>query len=74
MDSSTESQCKKLEEAVGGAVVSQTCCLATSFDAVLTSSQALAEITGSKAFHRFTGPQIAKIYETNPKAYEETEV
>lgn len=33
----------------------------------------LAEITGSKAYERFTGPQIAKIFQTKPSAYENTE-
>lgn len=33
----------------------------------------LAEITGSKAYERFSGPQIAKIAEMKPVAYENTE-
>jgi xylulokinase len=55
MDSSTGSQCKKLEEALGGPLD-------------------LAEITGSKAFHRFTGNQIAKIFQGTPDVYKQTEV
>lgn len=55
MDSSTSSQCKHLEEGVGGPLV-------------------LAKITGSRAHERFTGNQIAKIFETKPDAYNNTEV
>ena len=32
-------------------------------------SQNLSEITGSRAYERFTGNQIAKIYQTKPDAY-----
>jgi xylulokinase len=34
--------------------------------------QVLTDITGSRAYERFTGPQIAKIRRVNPKAYEST--
>ncbi|KAJ8521240.1 hypothetical protein ONZ45_g2042 [Pleurotus djamor] len=34
--------------------------------------QALADLTGSRAYERFTGSQIAKIYEENPSGYEAT--
>lgn len=54
MDSSTETQCRSLEAAVGGA-------------------DRLAEITGSRAFERFTGNQIAKLRQTRPDAYENTD-
>ncbi|KAG5862908.1 hypothetical protein JTB14_025690 [Gonioctena quinquepunctata] len=33
----------------------------------------LAEITGSRAYERFTGSQIAKIHQTKPDAYKITE-
>nr|XP_023030477.1 xylulose kinase [Leptinotarsa decemlineata] len=33
----------------------------------------LAEITGSRAYERFTGSQIAKIYQTKPDSYKVTE-
>lgn len=36
--------------------------------------QALAELTGSRAFHRFTGAQIAKIAQNEPDVYAATEV
>ncbi|XP_030085509.2 xylulose kinase isoform X5 [Serinus canaria] len=54
MDSSTASQCRALEKALGGA-------------------QHLANVTGSRAYERFTGNQIAKIYSQNPEVYKQTE-
>ncbi|KAL5988353.1 Xylulose kinase 2 [Asimina triloba] len=54
MDSSTTSQCREIETAVGGALE-------------------LSLITGSRAYERFTGPQIRKIYETQPEVYHDTE-
>jgi len=33
----------------------------------------LAKLTGSRAYERFTGPQIRKIYQTEPDVYEDTE-
>lgn len=33
----------------------------------------LARITGSRAYERFTGPQIRRIYKTQPGVYENTE-
>jgi xylulokinase len=35
--------------------------------------KATAEATGSDAFERFTGPQIRKFYQTEPKAYAQTD-
>lgn len=40
--------------------------------AALGGAQELAELTGSRAFERFTGPQIRKFHETDPAAYGET--
>ncbi|WOL07847.1 xylulose kinase [Canna indica] len=54
MDSSTMSQCRELENAVGGALE-------------------LSKLTGSRAYERYTGPQIRKIYQTQPDAYNNTE-
>ncbi|KAL2915260.1 hypothetical protein HK105_205125 [Polyrhizophydium stewartii] len=42
-------------------------------EACAGGAAALAEITGSAAHERFTGPQIAKIFETQPEAYARTE-
>ncbi|KAK6181066.1 hypothetical protein SNE40_009002 [Patella caerulea] len=36
-------------------------------------AQNLANITGSRAYERFTGNQIAKVYQTKPEAYSDTE-
>ncbi|KAH8550299.1 hypothetical protein BGW37DRAFT_521521 [Umbelopsis sp. PMI_123] len=52
-DASTTSQCRCLENLVGG-------------------PQGLADLTGSKGYERFTGNQIAKLYEQNRSAYEAT--
>ncbi|CAL9088541.1 unnamed protein product [Musa textilis] len=54
MDSSTTSQCRELEKAVGGALE-------------------LSKLTGSRAYERYTGPQIRKIYQTQPDVYNDTE-
>jgi len=54
MDSSTTSQCKALEEKLGGA-------------------NAVATLTGSRAYERFTGNQIAKISAEFPAEYASTE-
>ncbi|KAL2894859.1 Xylulose kinase 2 [Bienertia sinuspersici] len=54
MDSSTTEQCKKIEEAMGGALE-------------------LSSLTGSRAHERYTGPQIRRIYETQPEVYKQTE-
>jgi xylulokinase len=39
----------------------------------LGGAQAVAELTGSRAYERFTGNQIAKIYQQQPEAYAATE-
>lgn len=54
MDSSTTSQCKEIENAVGGPL-------------------RLSQLTGSRAYERFTGPQIRKIFQTRPDVYGDTE-
>lgn len=54
MDSSTTTECRALENALGG-------------------PQALAELTGSRAYERFTGNQITKIHKRRPEAYSATE-
>lgn len=53
MDSSTEQQCRELEEGVGG-------------------RKEMVKITGSKAYERFTGAQIRKIFQQQKNAYDET--
>ncbi|XP_037587245.1 xylulose kinase isoform X2 [Cebus imitator] len=42
-------------------------------EAAVGGAQALSCLTGSRAYERFTGNQIAKIYQQNPKAYSHTE-
>ncbi len=42
-------------------------------EAALGGAQAVAELTGSRAYERFTGNQIAKIHQQQPEAYADTE-
>ncbi|KAI0923739.1 hypothetical protein AcW1_006620 [Taiwanofungus camphoratus] len=41
-------------------------------EAAVGGAQALADLTGSRAYERFTGTQIAKIRRVNPEAYSST--
>ncbi|KAI0676066.1 D-xylulose kinase [Trametes maxima] len=41
-------------------------------EAAVGGAQALADLTGSRAYERFTGTQIAKIRRTDPEAYRAT--
>ncbi|XP_025128798.3 xylulose kinase isoform X3 [Bubalus bubalis] len=42
-------------------------------EAAVGGAQSLSRLTGSRAYERFTGNQIAKIYQQNPEAYSHTE-
>ncbi|XP_043674202.1 xylulose kinase isoform X1 [Vespula pensylvanica] len=43
------------------------------FEVIVGDPKKLAEITGSRAYERFAGPQIAKIARRRPEAYSNTE-
>ena len=43
------------------------------FESVMGGAQRVADITGSKAYERFTGMQIKKLYKTNPTLYNQCE-
>lgn len=73
MDSTTTEQCKELEKAVGGPMVK----IITKYkiyEIIKYIFQKLAQITGSRAYERFTGSQIAKLYHNKPETYNRTEV
>jgi len=42
-------------------------------EAALGGPQAVADLTGSRAYERFTGNQVAKIHQAQPDAYEATD-
>jgi len=42
-------------------------------DIALGGAQAVAELTGSRSYERFTGNQIAKLYQQHPEAYAATD-
>ncbi|XP_061443638.1 xylulose kinase isoform X3 [Rhineura floridana] len=46
------------------------CCF---LEKAVGGAQKLADVTGSRAYERFTGNQIAKIYSQNPEVYTQTE-
>ena len=58
MDSSTRKECREIEGALAGKA---------------DEGRALAQLTGSRAFERFTGPQIRKFSKESPAAYGDTE-
>lgn len=82
MDSTTTKECKMLEDIVGGPEVLTHynlcivyfCSLSNNLIGMNCASQKLAELTGSRAYERFSGSQIAKIAVAKPEAYANTEV
>ncbi|CAM9240395.1 unnamed protein product [Bubo scandiacus] len=52
---------------------SSTASQCSALEKAVGGAQHLASITGSRAYERFTGNQIAKIYSQNPEVYMETE-
>ncbi|XP_032092879.1 xylulose kinase isoform X1 [Thamnophis elegans] len=52
---------------------SSTAAQCNSLEEKVGGAQKLADITGSRAYERFTGNQIAKIYSRDPEVYSQTE-
>uniref|UniRef100_A0A8C3KHA2 Xylulose kinase n=1 Tax=Calidris pygmaea TaxID=425635 RepID=A0A8C3KHA2_9CHAR len=52
---------------------SSTASQCSALEKAVGGAQRLASITGSRAYERFTGNQIAKIYSQNPEVYMQTE-
>ncbi|PWY99057.1 putative XKS1-xylulokinase [Testicularia cyperi] len=76
--SSSESLTKQVEAAFSRSVVpnwqdSSTGEACKAFEEVFGGAEQLAQVTGSKAHTRFTGPQIHKFRKQEPEAYRDTE-
>ncbi|XP_058411223.1 xylulose kinase isoform X2 [Diceros bicornis minor] len=71
MDSSTTAQCRQLEATVGGAQALS--CLTGSRAYEVGSGHHKLGTEAGPGRKRFTGNQIAKIYQQNPEAYSHTE-
>ncbi|KAG0261920.1 hypothetical protein BG011_000540 [Mortierella polycephala] len=73
-DTSTTSQCQEIEEFLGGLNQDDSRNAAVDRSALRQrGSQRLAELTGSKAYERYTGSQILKIVRSRPEIYQDTE-
>ncbi|KFH68521.1 hypothetical protein MVEG_05335 [Podila verticillata NRRL 6337] len=64
-DTSTSSECRKLEEFLGQQEGDQT-------KSRRAGQHKLAQLTGSRAFERFTGSQILKLAQNEPATYDAT--
>ncbi|OWK02501.1 XYLB, partial [Cervus elaphus hippelaphus] len=77
MDSSTAAQCRQLEAAVGGARALSRLTGSRAYEVIwgqgLGQEEDLIAGPGPFSLGRFTGNQIAKIYQQNPEAYSRTE-
>jgi xylulokinase len=73
-DTSLEAQCANIFSIPDSPVWmdSSTGAQCAAREAALGGAQAVADLTGSRAYERFTGNQIAKIYESQPDAYAAT--
>ncbi|KAK3828528.1 MAG: hypothetical protein J3Q66DRAFT_435051, partial [Benniella sp.] len=72
-DTSTSAQCREIEEYLGRPNQQQHGLLSDKESIRLRGQQQLAELTGSRAYERYTGSQILKIVQTNPEVYKATE-
>lgn len=62
-DSTTTKQCRELEAAIAGAFGSSQ----------KTPAEVMAQVTGSSAHERFSGPQLKKVYQTNRETFDKTD-
>lgn len=77
MDSSTYPFCQNMEERLGGPQVQQPKLIPIALQLiskVFRILQKLADLTGSRAYERFTAHQIAKIFSEKSDLYYNTEV
>jgi len=65
-DSSTSAQCKEIEEFSGALEIEKG---GSGVDVRLLGQQRLAELTGSRAYERYTASQILKIRQASPDVY-----
>ena len=63
-DSTTTKQCRELEAAIAGA---------SSGSSKQTPAEVMAQVTGSSAHERFSGPQLKKVFQTNRETFDKTE-
>lgn len=68
-DSSTSAQCQEIEEFLGSTYVGKN---ESGTDTRLLGQLRLAELTGSRAYERYTASQILKIRQASPDVYQAT--
>ena len=76
MDNSTTIECDEIVKSKNNRVFLFLHCesfLILNFSKGIGSAAELAKITGSRAYERFTGPQIKHVYKYQPDVYENTE-
>ena len=65
-DSTTTSQCREMEQAIHKSSTSASASKGT-------PGETMAQVTGSSAHERFSGPQLKKVYQTNREVFDKTD-